>query len=388
MQIQGTRQGSLVKNLDGHMAYRSFRPAPLDSILPLELSDETGTCISACNRKLGELVGMSRFIPNADMYLTMYVRKEALLSAQIEGTQCTFDDVLNPQNQDAVHREVSEVVSYINAMSCSVERMKEFPLCTRLLREVHKVLLANTRGDSKSPGEMRVSQNWIGPAGCTLQEAPYIPPNVEDMRDALSDLDKFINYQENLEPIVKAALVHYQFETIHPFLDGNGRLGRLLITLSLINDGVLPNAILYPSYQLKARRSEYYQRLTDVRERGAYEAWVDFFCTCLLESTEDAIESMGRLVEVHANAERRVRERMGRGVSNALRLLELIERHPILDIPFAVEELSLSRSGVTSLVKDFCELGILSIRDDGRQRYRVYTFDAYLDILRGGAEPL
>ena len=172
MQIQGTRQGSLVKNLDGHMAYRSFRPAPLDSILPLELSDETSACISACNRKLGELVGMSRFIPNADMYLTMYVRKEALLSAQIEGAQCTFDDVLNPQNQDAIHREVSEVVSYINAMSCAVERMKEFPLCTRLLREVYKVLLANTRGDSKPPGEMRISQNWIGPAGCTLQEAP------------------------------------------------------------------------------------------------------------------------------------------------------------------------------------------------------------------------
>lgn len=388
MHIETTRQGRLVSNLSGAMEYRSFRPAPILEVLPLNLSERVRLTLAACSRRLGEIAGMSRFVPNAEMYLTMYIRKEALLSAQIEGTQCTFDDVLDPSNTKALHRDIAEVVSYVNAMGYAVRRMADLPLCTRLLKETHAVLLQGTRGEDKSPGELRVSQNWIGPAGCTLRQAPYVPPNVEDMHEALSDLDKFINDGEGIDPIVKAALVHYQFETIYPFLDGNGRLGRLLITLSLINDGALPGAILYPSYQLKRRRTEYYQRLTDVRERGCYEEWVEFFADCLLASAEDAVSSMDKLVAVHTQSEKLVRERMGRSASNGLRLLEFAEEHPILDIPFATQALGLSRGTVSTLVKDFCEAGIFSVSDDGRQRYRVYTFDRYLDVLRADTDPL
>lgn len=388
MNIETSRQGALVKNLSGALSYQSFRPAPIAEILPLDLSDQTRFTLAACSRRLGEIAGMARFVPNADMYLTMYVRKEALLSAQIEGTQCTFDDILDPANDASVHKDVAEVVSYVNALNYAVSRLEKLPLCTRLLRETHAVLLRGTRGEDKSPGEIRSSQNWIGPAGCTLRDAPYVPPNVEDMRDALSDLDKFINDGTGIDPIVKAALVHYQFETIHPFLDGNGRLGRLLITLSLINDGALQKAVFYPSYQLKKRRFDYYQRLTDVRERGRYEEWVEFFAECLLASANDAVESMDELVKVHSDTEALIRDRLGRSASNGLRLLELAEAHPILDISFVTEQLGLSRGTVSALMKGFCEAGIFNIRDDGRQRYRTYLFDRYLKILRADTAPL
>lgn len=388
MRITGTRQGLLVANLSGEMAYRSFRPAPLQSVVPLALPDECQLLLSTCARKLGELSGMARFVPNANMYLTMYVRKEALLSAQIEGTQCTFDDVLDPANQQLVHQDVSEVISYINALLYAEERMKSFPLCTRLLKEVHSRLLKGTRGEEKTPGEVRVSQNWIGPAGCVLREAPYVPPNVDDMAQALGDLDLFINNGAGLDPIVKAALIHYQFETIHPFLDGNGRLGRLLITLSLINDGVLPGAVFYPSYQLKVRRGEYYERLTRVREEGDYEGWVAFFGSCMLASAEDAIDSMRRLVDVHRSAEGVIKQSLGKNLSNGLRLLDVAEEHPILDVSLVIERLGVSRSTATNLIKTFCELGILHQRDAERQRYRTYVFEDYLSILRAGGEPL
>ena len=271
-------QGFLRKNLSGKAEYQSFVPAPLDRVVPIELSEEAIRLLSACSRKLGELEGMLRFVPNAQMYLTMYVRKEALLSAQIEGTQCTFDDILNPENADLVQRDIADVINYIKATEYAVNRMDELPLCMRLLREVHSVLLSGVRGSDKQPGEVRSTQNWIGPGGATLKSATYIPPNVDDMNEALRDLERFINEVGDVDPIVKASLVHYQFETIHPFLDGNGRLGRLLITLSLMNDHALSAAVFYPSYQLKLRRTEYYEHLMDVRENGAYAKWVGFFC--------------------------------------------------------------------------------------------------------------
>ncbi len=208
------------------------------------------------------------------------------------------------------------------------------------------------------------------------------------MAQALGDLDLFINNGAGLDPIVKAALIHYQFESIHPFLDGNGRLGRLLITLSLINDGVLPGAVFYPSYQLKVRRGEYYERLTRVREEGDYEGWVAFFGSCMLASAEDAIDSMRRLVDVHRSAEGVIKQSLGKNLSNGLRLLDVAEEHPILDVSLVIERLGVSRSTATNLIKTFCELGILHQRDAERQRYRTYVFEDYLSILRAGGEPL
>ena len=242
MQWTDNGQGFLRKNLSGEAEYQSFVPAPLDNVTPIDLSEETVRLLGACSRKLGELEGMLRFVPNAQMYLAMYVRKEALLSAQIEGTQCTFDDILNPENTELVQRDVADVVNYIKATEYAVERMNELPLCMRLLREVHTILLSGVRGSEKKSGELRSTQNWIGPVGSTLKNAAYIPPNIEDMNDSLRDLEKFINKAGDVDPIIKASLVHYQFETIHPFLDGNGRLGRLLITLSLMNDHALSAA--------------------------------------------------------------------------------------------------------------------------------------------------
>lgn len=381
-------QGFLRENLSGEAEYQSFVPEPLENIVPIELPEETVRLLSACSRKLGELKGMLRFVPNGQMYLAMYVRKEALLSAQIEGTQCTFDDILNPENTDLVQRDVADVVNYVKAMEYAVQRMNELPLCMRLLREVHSVLLSGVQGFEKQPGEVRSTQNWIGSGGATLKNATYIPPNVDDMNDALSDLERFINEAKGVDPIVKASLVHYQFETIHPFLDGNGRLGRLLITLSLMNDGVLGKAMFYPSYQLKLRRSEYYERLTDVRENGSYTKWIEFFCDCLLESAEDAVGSLEKLVSLHNSNTALISNSLGRSFVNGQRLLELIEGNPIIDVSFVSEKLDVGRTTARNLVKEFVELGILVQREKMKQRYRTFLYEDYLAILRQGSDPL
>ena len=381
-------QGFLRKNLSGEAEYQSFVPAPLDSVVPIELSEEAIRLLGACSRKLGELEGMLRFVPNAQMYLTMYVRKEALLSAQIEGTQCTFDDILNPENADLVQRDVADVINYIKATEYAVNRMDELPLCMRLLREVHSILLSGVRGSDKQPGEVRSTQNWIGPGGAMLKSATYIPPNVDDMNEALRDLERFINEVGDVDPIVKASLVHYQFETIHPFLDGNGRLGRLLITLSLMNDHALSAAVFYPSYQLKLRRTEYYEHLMDVRENGAYAEWVGFFCDCLLASAEDAVGSLERLVSLHNNYTALINDSFDRSSVNGQRLLELLEGNPIVDVAFVAEKLDIARTTASNLVKDFVELGILAQREKEKQRYRTFLYEDYLAILRQGSDPL
>lgn len=388
MRWKDNGQGFLRKNLRGKLTYESFVPGPLDTIIPLKLDDETIRNLTACSRMLGKLEGMLRFIPNAPMYLAMYVRKEALLSAQIEGTQCTFDDILNPDNVPLVKSEVADVISYVRATKLAVEEMRNMPLCLRLLRKVHATLLEGIRGAERDPGMVRSSQNWIGPAGCTLREAAYIPPNVDDMNVALGGLDRFLNESHNVDPIVKAALAHYQFETIHPFLDGNGRLGRLLITLSLLNDNVMSGAVFYPSYQLKLHRSEYYERLMDVRQNGSYAKWVAFFCECLLASATDADDALTHIVMLHNDNANLVNDRLGRSASNGQRLLELLEGNPIVNIGFVCEHLGISRTTVARLVHDFERLDILQRRDAGKQRYRVYLYEAYLTILRQGSDPL
>ncbi|MDO4183276.1 MAG: Fic family protein [Coriobacteriia bacterium] len=388
MKYTDNGQGHLRKNLSGELEYLSFVPTPLRDIASLELSPEAVKLLSRCSRKIGELEGMLRFVPNADMYLAMYVRKEALLSAQIEGTQCTFDDILDPKNAELTKKDVSDVVAYVKATSYAVNRMKTLPLCTRLLKETHEVLLEGTRGQEKNPGQTRTSQNWIGPAGCSLKDASYIPPNVEDMADALSEMEKFVNSEHGADPIVKAALVHYQFETIHPFLDGNGRIGRLLITLSLMNDGVLSGAVFYPSYQLKLKRSEYYAKLSAVREGGTYGEWVEFFCACLIESAQDAIDALELLVALRNRNASLINERMGRSASNGQRLLSLLEGNPIVDVNFVSEKLDIARTTASNLVRAFCDLGILVQPESERQRYRAFVYEEYLSILRQGGEPL
>lgn len=389
MQIEENGQGTLRNNLSGKLAYYSFFPTPLQSLRQLNLTEETYRTLSACSRKLGELEGMLYFVPNADMYLTMYARKEALLSSQIEGTQCTFDDLLSPSQTQLHHKDVADVVNYVRAVARGVELLKKMPLCTRLLRQVHAVLLDGVRGTEKNPGELRSSQNWIGPSGCTIATASFVPPNIEDLSNTLQDLERFINEpQVEMDPIVRAALVHYQFETAHPFLDGNGRLGRLLITLMLINDGVLHSCLFYPSFQFKKNRSEYYRQLTSVRERGAYEEWIEFFCNSLLESAKDSVGSLKNLVDLHNRSTATITENLGRTAANGQRLLGILEEHPIVDTAFIAAQLDIGRSTASSLVKSFEELGILRPLDESRQRYRQYGYEEYLSILREDAEPI
>lgn len=389
MQIEENGQGTLRNNLSGKLAYYSFFPTPLQSLRQLNLTEETYRTLSACSRKLGELEGMLYFVPNADMYLTMYVRKEALLSSQIEGTQCTFDDLLSPSQTQLHHKDVADVVNYVRAVDRGVELLKKMPLCTRLLRQVHAVLLDGVRGTEKNPGELRSSQNWIGPSGCTIATASFVPPNIEDLSNTLQDLERFINEpQVEMDPIVRASLVHYQFETAHPFLDGNGRLGRLLITLMLINDGVLHSCLFYPSFQFKKNRSEYYRQLTSVRERGTYEEWIEFFCNSLLESAKDSVGSLKNLVDLHNRSTATITENLGRTAANGQRLLGILEEHPIVDTAFIAAQLDIGRSTASSLVKSFEELGILRPLDESRQRYRQYGYEEYLSILREDAEPI
>lgn len=389
MQIEENGQGTLRNNLSGKLAYYSFFPTPLQSLRQLNLTEETYRTLSACSRILGELEGMLYFVPNADMYLTMYVRKEALLSSQIEGTQCTFDDLLSPSQTQLHHKDVADVVNYVRAVDRGVELLKKMPLCTRLLRQVHAVLLDGVRGTEKNPGELRSSQNWIGPSGCTIATASFVPPNIEDLSNTLQDLERFINEpQVEMDPIVRAALVHYQFETARPFLDGNGRLGRLLITLMLINDGVLHSCLFYPSFQFKKNRSEYYRQLTSVRERGTYEEWIEFFCNSLLESAKDSVGSLKNLVDLHNRSTATITENLGRTAANGQRLLGILEEHPIVDTAFIAAQLDIGRSTASSLVKSFEELGILRPLDESRQRYRQYGYEEYLSILREDAEPI
>lgn len=389
MQIEENGQGTLRNNLSGKLAYYSFFPTPLQSLRQLNLTEETYRTLSACSRKLGELEGMLYFVPNADMYLTMYARKEALLSSQIEGTQCTFDDLLSPSQTQLHHKDVADVVNYVRAVARGVELLKKMPLCTRLLRQVHAVLLDGVRGTEKNPGELRSSQNWIGPSGCTIATASFVPPNIEDLSNTLQDLERFINEpQVEMDPIVRAALVHYQFETAHPFLDGNGRLGRLLITLMLINDGVLHSCLFYPSFRFKKNRSEYYRQLTSVRERGTYEEWIEFFCNSLLESAKDSVGSLKNLVDLHNRSTATITENLGRTAANGQRLLGILEEHPIVDTAFIAAQLDIGRSTASSLVKSFEELAILRPLDESRQRYRQYGYEEYLSILREDAEPI
>ena len=389
MQIEENGQGTLRNNLSGKLAYYSFFPTPLQSLRQLNLTEETYRTLSACSRMLGELEGMLYFVPNADMYLTMYVRKEALLSSQIEGTQCTFDDLLSPSQTQLHHKDVADVVNYVRAVDRGVELLKKMPLCTRLLRQVHAVLLDGVRGTEKNPGELRSSQNWIGPSGCTIATASFVPPNIEDLSNTLQDLERFINEpQVEMDPIVRAALVHYQFETARPFLDGNGRLGRLLITLMLINDGVLHSCLFYPSFQFKKNRSEYYRQLTSVRERGTYEEWIEFFCNSLLESAKDSVGSLKNLVDLHNRSTATITENLGRTAANGQRLLGILEEHPIVDTAFIAAQLDIGRSTASSLVKSFEELNILRPLDESKQRYRRYGYEEYLSILREDAEPI
>ena len=281
------------------MTYKSFVPNPLPPSPPIELTEDIIALLVKANSQLAVLESVATRIPNVELFVSMYVRKEALMSSQIEGTQATLEDVLDPMLDANTNRNVADVVNYIKATEFAINRLQALPLCNRLIKEIHAVLMEGVRGQEKSPGEFRYSQNWIGGQGSTLKNARYIPPSPDDMLDAMSDFEKYINADDDLDALIRAALIHYQFETIHPFLDGNGRVGRLLITLFLMEKRVLSTPALYISYFLKKNRVEYYDRMTEVRTKGNYEQWVKFFLQAIMESAEDATATIDELIALH-----------------------------------------------------------------------------------------
>ena len=375
------RAGAFVSNLTGEMAYQSFRPAPLPPNPPISLSGELVAKLVDANKKLAALDGLSARIPNMDLFVSMYVRKEALLSSQIEGTQCTLDDILNPLMEENTNRNVSDVVNYIKATEFALNRLHSLPLCNRLIKETHAVLMEGVRGQEKSPGEFRYSQNWIGGQGSTIRNARYIPPNPEDMQTAMSDLEKYMNGDDSLDPLIQAALIHYQFETTHPFLDGNGRVGRLLITLFLMEKGILSHPALYISYFLKMNRIEYYDRMTQVRKTGDYEQWVMFFLQALSDSAGDAIQTIDALTALHNQSVAKLGAFSKRQQTNLLKLFAYIETNPIIDTQKTAAALGLSYNTVSKMVTILVDEGILR-QTDKAGKAKIYSYADYLDILR------
>lgn len=375
------RAGTLVGNLSGEMAYESFRPAPLPPNPPIEVSGELLTKLIDANKKIATLEGLSSRIPNMGLFVSMYVRKEALLSSQIEGTQCTLEDILNPLIEENTNRDVSDVVNYIRATEFALERLKILPLCNRLIKETHAVLLESVRGQEKNPGEFRYSQNWIGGQGSTLKNARYIPPNPEDMLTAMSDLEKYINSDDTLDPLIQAALIHYQFETTHPFLDGNGRVGRLLITLFLMEKDILSTPALYISYYLKMNRLEYYDRMTQVRRTGDYEQWISFFLQAFADSAEDAIHTIDRLTALHDKSTKLFDSLTKRQRTSVLKVFSYLESNPIIDIQKTATTLEMSYNTVSKVVSILIEDGILK-QTDKSGKAKIYSYTEYLDILR------
>ena len=283
--------------------------------------------------------------------------------------------------EENTNLNVSDVVNYIKATEFALNRLHTLPLCNRLIKETHAVLMEGVRGQEKSPGEFRYSQNWIGGQGSTIRNARYIPPNPDDMQTAMSDLEKYMNSDDTLDPLIQAALIHYQFETTHPFLDGNGRVGRLLITLFLLEKGILSRPALYISYFLKMNRVEYYDRMTQVRKTGDYEQWVIFFLQALSDSASDAIQTIDQLTVLHNKSISQLDDISKRQKANVLKVFSYIETNPIIDIQKTAAAVDLSYNTVSKIVLLLVEKGILR-QTDKSGKAKIFSYSEYLDILR------
>ena len=376
------RAGKYRTNFSGEAEYMSFVPAPLPPDPAIEIDSDMIKMLVKANNSIASLESIAKTIPNMELFISMYVRKEALMSSQIEGTQATLEDVFDPMITYNTNRNVVDVVNYVKATEYAIKRLNSLPLCNRLIKEAHAVLMDGVRGQEKSPGEFRHSQNWIGGNGSTLKNARYIPPHQDDMIEAMSDLEKYMNEDDILDALIRAALIHYQFETIHSFLDGNGRIGRLLITLFLMEKKILTTPALYISYFLKKNRIEYYDRMTEVRSKGNYEQWIKFFLMAIDESAQNAIDTIDELNKLSSKNEKII-ENMGRAYKNTIQVFKYLESNPIIDIGKTAEVLDISFNTVSAAVKRLVEAGIL-VKTENASRNRAFAYEEYLNILRQG----
>jgi len=379
-----TRAGRYVSQPTG---YRAFIPAPLPPDPALDLSGELTGLLSQADRALGRLDGSVLTLPNPDLFVFMYVRKEAVLSSQIEGTQSSLQDLLAAEAQlfdQNLPRDVDEVVNYVRAMNHGLARLAELPTSVRLIREIHAELMRGVRGGRLQPGELRTSQNWIGPAGCTLNTATFVPPPHHVVPESLGELETFLHREDGLPPLVKIALAHVQFETIHPFLDGNGRVGRLLITYLLTERGVLHKPVLYLSHYFKRHRQEYYEHLQAVREHGAWEAWLAFFLRGVIEVAAEAAETARRILHLREQHRTAITEQLGRAAGNGHKVLESLFDRPILAVNDARKLTGTTYPAANSLVSRLVELGVLS-EMTGNARNRRYRYAPYIALFNDAA---
>ena len=383
------RIGRFVTTVAFDETVRAFVPPPLPPEPPVAISEELLRRLSEADRAVGRLDGVAMLLPYKALFLYMYVRKEAVLSSQIEGTQSTLDDLLRFENEALAGKpvdDVAEVSNYVDAMMFGLERLRDpkgLPLCLRLLREMHARLLRSGRGEAKNPGEFRRSQNWLG--GTRPGNAEFVPPPVNEMDACLNDLECFLqDDSRHIPPLMKAGMLHVQFETIHPFLDGNGRLGRLLIALFLVDKDVLREPLLYLSLYLKTHRQTYYRLLQDVRLKGDWETWLEFFLIGVAETANNAYDSAMRIVALFRNDRERI-SAAGDQTNSMLRIHELLQTHPFVNAAQAQRKTGLSAPTVNKAFEALESLGV--VREvTGKQRGRVFACGAFLDILDEGTD--
>jgi Fic family protein len=385
--IANPRLGRFVETPVAGETIRAFVPPPLPPEPPIDILSLLDR-LSRAERALGRLDGITMLLPRQELFLYMYVRKEAVLSSQIEGTQSTLSDLLRFETEAQAGEpvdDIREVSNYVDAMMYGLERLEKLPLSLRLIREMHARLLHSGRGGTKGPGEFRRSQNWIG--GNRPGNALFVPPPVSELDASLGALETFMHEEKSRLPaLIKAGLLHVQFETIHPFLDGNGRIGRLLVTLYLCHHGVLTKPLLYLSLYLKTRRADYYRLLQEVREHGAWEAWLEFFLDGVAETANQAFDAASRIVDLFKQDRERITTDSERAGS-ALRIHELVQRNPYVTSNQLVERTGLSAPTVNAALADLERLGIVE-EVTGRRRNRVFGYRRYLAILSEGTDPL
>jgi Fic family protein len=372
---QKSRAGRVIRQPEG---YSAFIPAPLPPVPPLRFDSQLATVLAGAGTALGRLDGVAATLPNPELFVAMYVRREAVLSSQIEGTQSTLDDVLAYEidsDRGKLPRDVEEVVNYVTAMNYGLQRLQTLPLSLRLLREIHERLLAGGRGSDKTPGKFRERQNWIGSP--RIADAVFVPPPVHEMKTALGNLERFVHDSDGLDPLIVCALAHAQFETIHPFLDGNGRVGRLLITFLLCHEKVLQRPVLYLSHYLKQHRGTYYDRLMAVRNEGDWEGWLRFFLTGVATVAREAEQTARRIVQLREQL--RDAAQAG-GVSvNVLKLMDHLFQQPVMNVKAASEALHVSIPAANRMINELHDNGILA-EVTGGNRNRMFRFAPYLDL--------
>ncbi len=358
--------------------YEAFIPKKLPPFPAISINAEMKNQIFIAERQLSKLNGIGSFLPNLELFITMAIRKEALLSSQIEGTQATMNDILTYETWHEVDNfnDVEEVINYIKAFNHSITMLEKLPVCIRVIKGAHAILLHGQRGKDKCPGEFRKSQNWIGPS---LKNSIFIPPPPHEVAKLMGELEKFINKNDSLHPLIQCSLIHYQFETIHPFLDGNGRIGRLLIELFLYWKQVIEKPLLYISLFFKQNRQEYFDRLMFVRKKGNFEQWISFFLQAVLWSSEYAINKIDQIISLQENLKQKLIQEKQSSI-RSIQLLDQLFISPLFSINFISEKLGISYQGAKDQVFLFLKLGIL-IEMTGQKRGKRYAFKPYLDII-------